>query len=113
MQPSMVRAGKAAIVLSIEARNIQLKAHHLHNLPKFYGRADEDVMGFIKEFELLISGVPLTVEGVTVTDEEIRKKVFPMCLQDKARSWLVNQPENSLPTWDSLYRAFMNKFYPP
>ena len=36
-----------------------------------------------------------------------------MCLQDKARNWLLNQPGGSLPTWDSLYKAFVNKFYPP
>ena len=113
MQPGEVKSGKAAIVLSNEARNLELKAHHFHNLPKFYEMANEDVIRFLKVFEALIAGIPLTAGGVTVSDGEIRKKVFSMCLQDKARNWLLNQPGGSLPTWDSLYKAYVNKFYPP
>ena len=35
-----------------------------------------------------------------------------MCMQDKVKIWLLNQHEGSLVTWDDLYMAFMNKFYP-
>lgn len=113
MQPGEVKARKAAIMLSNLVRNFELKAHHFHNLPKFYGMANEDVIRFLNEFEVLIAGIPLTAGGVTVSDEEIRKKVFSMCLQDKTRNCLLNKSGGSLPIWDSLYKAFVNKFYPP
>ena len=60
---------------------------------------------------MLVSRIPLTVGTITVSDDEIRKKIFPMCMQDKAKSWLLNQPEGSLVSWDDLYSAFMSKFY--
>ena len=112
MQPGEIRAGGSAIVLSVAARNMEIKSHHFHDMPKYYGMDNEDVIRFLKEFEALIARLPLTVGNVTITDEEIRKKVFPMCMQDKAKRWLLNQPEGSLATWDDLYKSFMSKFYP-
>ena len=62
--------------------------------------------------EVLIPWILLTVGTVTISGEEIRKKDCPMCMHDKAKSWLLNQPEGSLATWDDVYKAFMSKFYP-
>ena len=85
MQPGEIRVGGSSIVLSAAARNMEIKSHHFHDMPKYYGMANEDVIRFLKEFEALIARLPLTVGNVTITDEEIRKKVFPMCMQDKAK----------------------------
>lgn len=112
MQPGEIKVGKSAVVLSNEARNMEIKAHHFRDLPKYYGMANEDIIRFLKQFESLIARIPLTVGGITVTDEEIRKKVFPICMQDKAKSWLLNQQEGSLATSVDLSKAFMDMFYP-
>ena len=51
MQPGEIKAGKSAIVLSNDARNMEIKPHHFHDLPKYYGMANEDVIRFLQEFE--------------------------------------------------------------
>ena len=112
MQPGEIKAGGSAIVLSNDDRNMKIKPHHLLGMPNYYGVDNEDIIRFLKEFEVLVSRIQLTEGSVTVFDDEIRKKIFPMCMQDKAKSWILNQPEGSLVSWDDLYRAFMNKFYP-
>ena len=80
MQPGEIKAGGSAIVLSAATRNMEIKSHHFHDMTKYYGMANEDVIRFLKEFEGLIARLPLTVGTVTITDEEIRKKIFPMCM---------------------------------
>ena len=80
MQPGEIKAGGSAIVLSAAARNMEIKSHHFHDMPKYYGIANEDVIRFLKEFEGLIARIPLTVGTMTIYDGEIRKKVFPMCM---------------------------------
>ena len=80
-------------------------------MPKFYGHANEDVMKFLKEFEALVGRVP--IGGNTgVTDGDVRKKLFPMCLQDLEKTWLLHLPENSLRTWEDVYKVFMGKYFP-
>ena len=53
MQPGEIKAGGSAIVLSVAARNMEIKSHHFHDMPKYYGMDNEDVIRFLKEFVLV------------------------------------------------------------
>lgn len=65
-------------------------------------------MQFLREFEALIGRIPLT-GGPSVTNDDLRKKVFSMY---RARTWLLNLPKGSLVNWNDIYKAFMEKYYP-
>ncbi|XP_020417839.1 uncharacterized protein LOC109948603 [Prunus persica] len=48
-----------------------------------------------------------------VTDDAIRLRLFPFSLKDKAKLWLLSQPQDSIRTWDDLSKKFLAKFFPP
>lgn len=83
MQPREVKVVGSTVMLSNDATNMDIKAH-FHELPRFYGMPNKDVMKFFKEYEGLVGLIPLT--ATEVTDEDITKKVFPICLQDLAKN---------------------------
>ncbi|CAL8988244.1 unnamed protein product, partial [Prunus brigantina] len=75
----------SCILLSIEARNYDLKSSHFHMLPSFYGLPNEDPLAHIKEFYNVVSGLPL--QGVSEANPRMR--AFPYTLKDKAKGWLM------------------------
>ena len=60
--------------------------------------------------DAFIGSIP--IHGNRVTEDDIRKKVFPMCLQDMAKTWLLNLPERSLATWEEVNKAVLGKYFP-
>ena len=44
-------------------------------------------------------------------DENLRLREFFKSLTDKAYSWFVNLPANSIKDWDKLVNAFCTKFF--
>ena len=48
MQLSEIKAGGPAIVLSNDARNMEIKPHHLLVMPKYYRVDNEDIIRFLK-----------------------------------------------------------------
>ncbi|KAB2629192.1 hypothetical protein D8674_033987 [Pyrus ussuriensis x Pyrus communis] len=75
----------SCILLPTEARNYDLKSSHFHMFPSFYGLPNEDPLAHIKEFYNVVSGLPL--QGVS--EANLRMRVFPYTLKDKAKSWLM------------------------
>ena len=71
MQPCEIKAGGLAIVLSNDARNMEIRPHHLLDMPNYYGVYNEDIIRFLKEFEVLVSRIPLIKGTVTVSEDEI------------------------------------------
>ena len=45
--------------------------------------------------------------------EAIRLILFPFSLMDRAKRWFTSLPPNSINTWQELYNAFFNKYFPP
>lgn len=82
VQPYEVKAPESSVVLYKDVRKMDIKAHHFHYIPHFYWHTDEDVIPFFREFGALIGRIPLT-GGHSVTGDDFRKKVFPMCLQGR------------------------------
>ncbi|XP_074301155.1 uncharacterized protein LOC141632509 [Silene latifolia] len=48
-----------------------------------------------------------------ITEEQILLMLFPLSLKDNARKWLNSHEPGTFTTWESLSKAFINKFYPP
>ncbi|XP_027362847.1 uncharacterized protein LOC113870454 [Abrus precatorius] len=70
---------------------------------QFVGHPSEDPHLHIQNF-LTICGM-IRMNGVS--DEAIRLSLFPFSLRDKAKSWLLSQPEGSITTWDDLESKFL------
>ncbi|KAB2608529.1 hypothetical protein D8674_011697 [Pyrus ussuriensis x Pyrus communis] len=75
----------SCILLPTEARNYDLKSSHFHMFPSFYGLPNEDPLAHIKEFYNVVSGLPL--QGVS--EANLRMRVFPYTLKDRAKGWLM------------------------
>ncbi|CAL9001023.1 unnamed protein product, partial [Prunus brigantina] len=97
----------SCILLSIEARNYDLKSSHFHMLPSFYGLPNEDPLAHIKEFYNVVSGLPL--QGVS--EANLRMRAFPYTLKDKAKGWLMTLAPGLLTTWDAVAKKFLEKFF--
>ncbi|XP_062103987.1 uncharacterized protein LOC133815123 [Humulus lupulus] len=48
-----------------------------------------------------------------VSDDAIRLRLFPFSLRERAKSWLVSLPPNSINTWNDLALKVLSKFFPP
>ncbi|CAL2239421.1 unnamed protein product [Prunus armeniaca] len=97
----------SCILLPTEARNYELKSSHFHMLPSFYGLPNEDPLSHIKEFYNVVSGLPL--QGVS--EANLRMRVFPYTLKDRAKNWLMTLAPGSLTTWDVVAKKFLEKFF--
>ncbi|XP_020409497.1 uncharacterized protein LOC109946370 [Prunus persica] len=97
----------SCILLPTEARNYDLKSSHFHMLPSFYGLPNEDPLAHIKEFCNVVSGIPL--QGVS--EANLRLRVFPYRLKDRAKGWLMTLAPGSLTTWDAVAKKFLEKFF--
>ncbi|CAL2239416.1 unnamed protein product [Prunus armeniaca] len=97
----------SCILLPTEARNYELKSSHFHMLPSFYGLPNEDPLSHIKEFYNVVSGLPL--QGVS--EANLRMRVFPYTLKDRAKNWLMTLAPGSLSIWDAVAKKFLEKFF--
>ncbi|KAI5338466.1 hypothetical protein L3X38_017737 [Prunus dulcis] len=97
----------SCILLPTKARNYDLKSSHFHMLPSFYGLPKEDPLAHIKEFYNVVSGLPL--QGVS--EANLRMRVSPYTLKDRAKGWLMTLATGSLTTWDAVAKKFSEKFF--
>ncbi|KAB2615225.1 S ribonuclease [Pyrus ussuriensis x Pyrus communis] len=67
----------------------ELKSSLLHHIPKFHGLSMEDPNKHLKEFE-----------------------AFPFSLLEKAKDWLYELAPGTVTSWESMKRAFLEKFFP-
>nr|KYP42504.1 hypothetical protein KK1_036087 [Cajanus cajan] len=85
-----------------------LKTGLIHLLPKFYGRASEDLHKHLKKFHIVCS----TMRPHNVPEDHIYLKAFPFSLEDLAKDWLYYLAPGSITCWDDLKRVFLEKFFP-
>ncbi|CAL9016475.1 unnamed protein product [Prunus brigantina] len=81
----------------------------LQNSSVFYGLPNEDPNIHLAIFLEICD----TSKFIGVTDDAIRLRLFPFSLKDKAKLWLLSQPQDSIRTWDDLSKKFLAKFFPP
>ncbi|KAB2631091.1 hypothetical protein D8674_008610 [Pyrus ussuriensis x Pyrus communis] len=86
----------------------ELKSSLLHHIPKFHGLSMEDPNKHLKEFEVVCSSMtPVNVDGSI-----LKMKAFPFSLMDKAKDWLYDLAPRTVTSWESMKRAFLEKFFP-
>ncbi|CAB4279322.1 unnamed protein product [Prunus armeniaca] len=102
VQPSCI------IHLENTLANFELKSDMIHLLPKFFGNHEDDPHMHIKEFFEVCSIMKIGV----MNDEEIRMRLFPFSLKDRAKAWFYSLPPNSITTWATLASRFLQKFFP-
>ncbi|KAM1873218.1 hypothetical protein ACFX13_007077 [Malus domestica] len=86
----------------------ELKSSLLHHIPKYHGLSMEDPNKHFKEFEVVCSSMtPINVDG-----NILMMKAFPFSLLEKAKDWLYELAPGTVTSWDSMKRAFLEKFFP-
>ncbi|KAM2574364.1 hypothetical protein TB2_006334 [Malus domestica] len=91
-----------------KTKEFELKSSLLHHIPKFHGLSMEDPNKHLKEFEVVCSSMtPVTIDGSI-----LKMKVFPFSLMDKAKDWLYELAPGTVTSWESMKRAFLEKFFP-
>ncbi|XP_068340626.1 uncharacterized protein [Pyrus communis] len=86
----------------------ELKSSLLHHIPKFHGLSMEDPNKHLKEFEVVCSSMtPVNVDGSI-----LKMKAFPFSLLEKAKDWLYELAPGTVTSWESMKRAFFEKFFP-
>ncbi|KAM1724627.1 hypothetical protein ACFX11_023056 [Malus domestica] len=91
-----------------KTEEFELKSSLLHHIPKFHGLSMEDPNKHLKKFEVVCSSMtPVTVDGSI-----LKMKAFPFSLMDKAKDWLYELAPGIVTSWESIKRAFLEKFFP-
>ncbi|XP_070678183.1 uncharacterized protein [Malus domestica] len=86
----------------------ELKSRLLHHIPKYHGLSMEDPNKHLKEFEVVcLSMTPVNVDGSI-----LKMKAFPFSLMEKAKDWLYELAPGTVTSWESMKRAFLEKFFP-
>ncbi|KAM2101231.1 hypothetical protein ACFX1T_028277 [Malus domestica] len=91
-----------------KTEEFELKSSLLHHIPKFHGLSMEDPNKHLKEFEVVCS----SMTPVTVDESILKMKAFPFSLMDKAKDWLYELAPGTVTSWESMKRAFLEKFFP-
>ncbi|KAM1271174.1 hypothetical protein ACFX2J_032021 [Malus domestica] len=86
----------------------ELKSSLLHHIPKFHGMSMEDPNKHLKEFEVVCSSMTL----VNVDGSILKMKAFPFSFLEKAKDWLYELAPGTVTSWESMKRAFLEKFFP-
>ncbi|KAM2928264.1 hypothetical protein COP2_035526 [Malus domestica] len=91
-----------------KTEEFELKSSLLHHVPKYHGLSMEDPNKHLKEFEVVCSSMtPVNVDG-----NILKMKAFPFSLMDKAKDWLYELASGTVTSWESMKRAFLEKFFP-
>ncbi|CAN6544059.1 unnamed protein product [Malus baccata var. baccata] len=91
-----------------KTEEFELKSSLLHHIPMFHGLSMEDPNKHLKEFEVVCSSMtPVTIDGSI-----LKMKAFPFSLMDKAKDWLYELAPGTVTSWESMKRAFLEKFFP-
>ncbi|KAI5350650.1 hypothetical protein L3X38_003541 [Prunus dulcis] len=86
----------------------ELKSSLLHHIPKYHGLSMEDPNKHLKEFEVVCSSMtPINMDG-----NILKMKAFPFSLMGKAKDWLYELAPGTLTSWESMKKAFLEKFFP-
>ncbi|CAN6685950.1 unnamed protein product [Malus baccata var. baccata] len=86
----------------------ELKSSLLHHIPKYHGLSMEEPNKHLKEFEVVCSSMtPINVDGSI-----LMMKAFPFSLMEKAKDWLYELAPGTVTSWESMKRAFLEKFFP-
>ncbi|CAN6562551.1 unnamed protein product [Malus baccata var. baccata] len=86
----------------------KLKSSLLHHIPKYHGLSMENPNKHLQEFEVVCS----SMTPVNVDESILKMKAFPFSLLEKAKDWLYELAPGTVTSWESMKRAFLEKFFP-
>ncbi|CAN6554918.1 unnamed protein product [Malus baccata var. baccata] len=86
----------------------ELKSSLLHHIPKYHGLSMENPNKHLKEFEVVCS----SMTPVNVDENILKMKAFPFSLLKNAKDWLYELAPGTVTSWESMKRAFLEKFFP-
>ena len=95
------------ILPATPAIHFEIRPATIGMLPSFHGLARESPYNHLGKFLSICS----TFKNQNLDDENVRLRLFPFSLHDKAASWLNSLPENSIRSWEQFVKKFKNKFY--
>ncbi|CAN6723481.1 unnamed protein product [Malus baccata var. baccata] len=91
-----------------KTNEFELKSSLLHHIPKYHGLSMEDPNKHLKEFEVVCSSMtPINVDG-----NILMMKAFSFSLLERAKDWLYELAPGTVTSWESMKRAFLEKFFP-
>ena len=93
---------------NVAARSFELKPSVLNCLPTFYGLENEDPYNHLNDFHVICQ----TFKYENFSDDDVKLRLFPFSLKDRARSWLNTLPANSITSWEQMVTKFLNKYFP-
>ncbi|KAH9793911.1 hypothetical protein KPL71_004706 [Citrus sinensis] len=93
---------------NVAARSFELKPSVLNCLPTFYGLEKEDPYNHLNDFHAICQ----TFKYENFSDDDVKLRLFPFSLKDRARSWLNTLPTNSIASWEQMVTKFLNKYFP-
>ncbi|XP_024178805.1 uncharacterized protein LOC112184801 [Rosa chinensis] len=106
--PTALTTSSCIVVAPIHAGvRFEIRPATIQSLPNFYGKTNEDPYLHVEEFKDICGTFQYEI-----SDEQIRLRLFPFSLKDKARKWLSSLPPGSINTWDDLVKKFLLKFFP-
>ncbi|XP_027103193.1 uncharacterized protein [Coffea arabica] len=91
-----------------ENTSFELKSGLIHLLPTFHGLSSEEPHKHIQEFDVVYS----SMKPPSITEEQIKLRVFPFSLKDAVKDWLYYLPAENITTWAQLKKKFLEKFFP-
>ncbi|CAN6721052.1 unnamed protein product [Malus baccata var. baccata] len=119
-----------------KTKEFELKSSLLHHIPKYHGLSMEDPNKHLKEFKVVCSSMtPINVDGsilkmnpnkhlkefkvvcssmtpINVDGSILKMKAFPFSLLEKVKDWLYELAPGTVSSWESMKRAFLEKFFP-
>ncbi|XP_071738861.1 uncharacterized protein [Rutidosis leptorrhynchoides] len=89
-------------------RRFEVRPQLISILPNYRGMATEEPYEHITEFNEICA----TNQVNGFMDEEVRLRLFPYSLKDKAKRWFLLLPARSITTWEVMKKKFLEEFYP-
>ncbi|GJR54915.1 hypothetical protein Tco_1405436, partial [Tanacetum coccineum] len=91
--------------------NFELKGKFLKELRDntFSGSDHEDANEHIEKVLEIIDLFYI----LSITQDQVMLRAFPMSLTGAASRWLRNKPSGSITTWENLKTKFLSKYCPP
>ena len=80
----------------------------LNCLPSFYGLENEDQYNHLIDFNIVYQ----TFKYENFLDKDIKLKLFPFSLKDRARSWFNTLSDNNITSWEQMVTNCLNKYFP-
>ena len=93
---------------NLAARGFEIKPSVLNCLPTFYGLENEDPYNHLNNFHAICQ----TFKYENFSDDDVKLRLFPFSLKDRARSWLNTFPTNNITSWEQMVTKFLNKYFP-